>query len=119
MTNAQGCVEAMAAVPKGWLKVCASVTVGQALLAARLAGFYESFPQLKLDLILSNRRICLIEEGFDLTIRVGPSPDSNLISKRLCSVKLHLYASPQYLTKSQSKKTLKTPDDLAQHTVCS
>ncbi len=115
MNSAQGCVEAMAAVPTGWLKVCASVTVGQSLLANRLAGFYGAYPQVKLDLNLSNRRIDLIEEGFDLAIRVGPSPDSNLISKRLCSVNLHLYASPQYLTKSQAKKTLKIPQDLAQH----
>jgi len=115
INNAQGCVEAMAAVPKGWLKVCASVTVGQALLATRLPGFYASYPQVKLDLKLSNRRIYLVEEGFDLAIRVGPSPDSNLISKRLCSVKLHLYASEQYLTESQASKTLKTPNDLTQH----
>ncbi len=115
MNNAQGCVEAMAAVPMGWLKVCASVTVGQAILATRLADFYVAYPKVKLDLQLSNRRIDLIEEGFDLAIRVGPSPDSNLISKRLCSVNLHLYASPQYLRQSSAKKTLKTPADLAQH----
>ncbi|MCJ8312467.1 MAG: LysR family transcriptional regulator [Saccharospirillaceae bacterium] len=115
MTNAQGCVEAMAAVPKGWIKMCASVTVGQALLATRLPEFYKAFPQVKVDLKLSNQRIDLIEEGFDLAIRVGPSPDSNLISKRLCSVNLHLYASNEYLTKYQAKKTLKIPADLSQH----
>ncbi len=115
INSAQGCVEAMAAVPKGWLKICASVTVGQALLAGQLADFYEAYPQVNLDLRLTNRRIDLIEEGFDLAIRVGPSADSNLISKRLCSVNLHLYASPQYLAQHDTQEPLNSPANLAQH----
>jgi DNA-binding transcriptional LysR family regulator len=115
INNAQGCVEAMAAIPKGWLKVCASVTVGQALLAGELARFYDTYPHVKIDLRLTNRRIDLIEEGFDLAIRVGPSADSNLISKRLCTVNLHLYASPQYLAERNAQNTLSSPTDLAQH----
>ncbi len=112
MDSAYHCVEAMAAVPKGWLKVGASVAVGQSLLAPKLAQFYKQYPDVKVDLQLSNRRIELIEESYDLAIRVGPSQDSNLISKKLCSVDLNLYASAGYLKKSP---TLKKADQLIQH----
>jgi LysR family transcriptional regulator AphB len=115
MTNASHCVEAMAAVPKGWLKVAASVAVGQSLLADKIAGFYQAYPEVKVDLQLSNRRIDIIEEGFDLAIRVGPSPDSSLISRKLCSVDLHLYASRDYLTKHLKGAPLNHAEDLAQH----
>lgn len=115
MTNASHCVEAMSAVPKGWLKVGASVAVGQSLLADKIAGFYQEFSEVKVDLQLNNRRIDIIEEGFDLAIRVGPSPDSSLISRKLCSVDLHLYASQQYLTGNIANAPLKQAEDLKQH----
>ncbi len=115
MSNASHCVEAMSAVPKGWLKVAASVAVGQTLLAPKLAQFYQEFPQVKIDLQLSNRRIDIIEEGFDLAIRVGPSPDSSLISRKLCSVDLHLYASNHYLKKNLKNNPILHADDLAKH----
>ncbi len=115
MTNASLCVDAMSAVPKGWLKVGASVAVGQTLLAPKLAQFYQEFIQVKVDLQLSNRRIDIIEEGFDLAIRVGPSPDSSLISRKLCSVDLHLYASNHYLQKSLKSNPILHADDLAKH----
>ncbi|MEH6345559.1 MAG: LysR family transcriptional regulator [Bermanella sp.] len=115
MTNASHCVDAMSAVPKGWLKVGASVAVGQTLLAPKLAQFYQEFSQVKVDLQLSNRRIDIIEEGFDLAIRVGPSPDSSLISRKLCSVDLHLYASHHYLQKNLDTNPILHADDLAKH----
>lgn len=115
MTNASHCVEAMSAIPRGWLKVAASVAVGQSLLANKIAGFYQNYPEVKVDLQLSNRRIDIIEEGIDLAIRVGASPDSSLISRKLCSVDLHLYASQKYLDEHLKTAPLKHPSDLKQH----
>ena len=95
------------------LKSCASVSIGQNILAPRLAAFQQKFPEIELDLQLLNRRIDLIEEGFDLAIRVGELEDSALISKRLFDVELYLYASPDYL--AASPYALKQPEDLLQH----
>jgi len=99
--------------PMAKLKSCASVSIGQNILAPRLAAFQQKFPEIELDLQLLNRRIDLIEEGFDLVIRVGELEDSALISKRLFEVELHLYASPNYLV--NSSHMLNQPADLLQH----
>jgi len=115
VTNANNCVDAMGSVPRGWIKVCASVSTGQNLLASKLADFYALYPQVRVDLRLANRRIDIIEEGFDVAIRVGESPDSSLISKKLCTVALHLYASPRYLGNSASGKAIAKPEDLVGH----
>ena len=64
----------------GKLKICASVSIGQNILAPRLAKFQQLYPEIELDLQLINRRIDLIEEGFDLAIRVGKLDDSALVS---------------------------------------
>lgn len=113
MQSANRCIEALSSIPKGKLKICASVSIGQNILAPRLAEFQQRYPEIELDLQLLNRRIDLIEEGFDLAIRVGELEDSSLISKRLFDVELHLYASPDYLIKSPH--VLKQPKDLISH----
>lgn len=119
VVSAENCVESMAAIPRGWVKLCASVTIGQALLAPWLPEFNTLFPEVHVDLRLTNRRIDIIEEGYDLTIRVGESPDSSLISKKLCAVNLHLFASPDYLGSAlihkQGGKNLSVPNDLLNH----
>jgi len=112
MESAEQCVETLSSVPKGNVKVCASVSVGQGLLAGKLASFYSLFPQVSIDLRLTNRRVDIVEEGFDIAIRVGQSPDSALISKKLSTVSLNLYASPKYISQHHA---LKVPDDLANH----
>jgi len=113
MQSANQCVEALSSTPSGKLKICASVSIGQNILAPRLAKFQQLYPDIELDLQLFNRRIDLIEEGFDLAIRVGDLEDSALISKHLFDVELHLYASPDYL--AASPHCLKQPEDLLNH----
>lgn len=82
--------------PRGVLRVSASVTSGQQLLSPILSGFLLKYPDVQLQLELSNRRIDLIEEGFDLAIRIGPLADSRLVSRYLGKSRLYLYASKQY-----------------------
>lgn len=85
--------------PIGELKVCASISVGQHLLAPLFTQFQQQNPKLKLNIKLTNRRVDLIEEDIDIAIRVGSLSDSNLIAKRLCTQNLQLYASTEYLSK--------------------
>jgi len=93
--------------PNGLLRVSASVTTGQYLLSPILAAFMAAEPGVRVELMLTNRRVDIIEEGFDLLIRIGEMADSSLISKRLGHSGFNLYASPTYL------KARGRPADLA------
>ena len=84
---------------KGDIKLGASVTIGQQILKPSLPAFLQSYPELNLELNLLNERVDLIEEGYDVLIRVGALNDSRLIAKRLGTSTLQLYASPDYLNK--------------------
>lgn len=110
--NAKQCVDVLANVPQGTIKVATSLSGGQALIAPLIADFYHRYPEIMIDMRLTNRRVDVIHEGFDVAIRVGQSPDSSLISKKLCSVQLKLFASPKYL---ELAKPIESPGDLSSH----
>jgi DNA-binding transcriptional LysR family regulator len=113
LVSATNSIETLSETPRGRLRVSASVSVGQYLIARHLANFIETFPEVKVDLRMSNRRVDLIDEGFDVVIRVGESPDSNLVSRLLCSQELPLYAAPDYL--ASASQTIDEPQDLLAH----
>lgn len=92
-------VEKMSDSPRGLLRISASYSVGRQLLGPVTTKFMEQFPEVKVQLTLCNRRIDLIEEGFDLAIRVGPLTESNLVAKKIGGSRLSFYASPLYLHK--------------------
>jgi len=106
IANSQKCIETMSSVPRGVIKVCTSVTIGQSLIAPLLMKFNELYPNIQVELQLTNRRVDIIEEGFDLVLRVGESPDSSLISKKLMSTCLKLYASPEYINNTNKNRTI-------------
>ena len=97
---------------EGKLKIGASVTIGQQILKPALSTFLHAYPQLDLTLNLVNQRVDLIEEGFDMLIRVGALDDSRLIAKRLGSAKRMLFASEQYLKQCGLPRT---PDQLPEY----
>lgn len=114
--NADHCVQAMATIASGTIKLCCSVGVGQELLTPLLSKFKQQYPLINFDLELTNRRVDIIDEGFDLVIRIGESPDSNLISKKLLTVGMHLYATDHYIAKAQQQgHLLKTFEDIKDH----
>lgn len=84
----------------GQLRIGASVGIGHEILKGSLGAFLHEFPDIDLQLNLLNRRVDLIEEGFDLVIRIGQLDDSRLIAKPLGSISRKLYASPSYLHKN-------------------
>ena len=84
---------------KGNLKVGASIATGQQILKPALAEFMHQYPQLSVQLNLTNRRIDFIEEGYDVLIRVGQLADSLLIAKKLGTVTRRIFASPTYIAK--------------------
>lgn len=83
--------------PRGFLRISASVTSGQQLLAPYFGEFMRSYPDIEIELDLNNRRVDMIAEGYDLVVRVGLLQDSNLRSKQLGKSNARLYAAPGYL----------------------
>lgn len=81
---------------RGSLRIGASVAIGQQLIRPELSRFMSQYPELDVQLNLVNRRVDLIEEGFDMLIRVGELEDSSLVARQLGRVKRKLYASPGY-----------------------
>lgn len=82
---------------EGQLRIGVSVGMGHELLKPVLGRFMREYPEINLELNLLNRRVDLIEEGFDLVIRIGTLKDSRLFARRLGQVARKLYAAPSYL----------------------
>jgi DNA-binding transcriptional LysR family regulator len=97
---------------RGPLRIGAPMDFGRAHLAATLAEFAAAHPQLSLDVEFSDRFVDLVEEGFDLVVRIGDLADSSLIARRLAPCRRVLCASPDYLAEHG---TPRSPRDLADH----
>jgi len=98
--------------PQGLLRISAPTTWGSCVLAPLLSGLLRAQPLLNIELDLSNRRVDLIEDGFDAAIRVGPLPSEELVARPLPPYAMSLCASPAYLRR---RGTPRTPADLAGH----
>ncbi|MBN3561052.1 LysR family transcriptional regulator [Aliamphritea spongicola] len=112
--NAEHAVQQLSETPRGQLRISASVTTGQKLIAPHLSEFAELYPLVNIDLDLSNRRVDVVSEGFDLVVRVGKLEDSNLISRKLGGGSAGLFAAPDYLKKHG---TPADPEALHEHRI--
>lgn len=88
------------ASPRGLLRVAAPTLFGHAFLGPVVTEFLQKHPHVSLDLVLLDRRVDLIEEGFDLAIWTGPLHDSALVSRRLGATANRLVASPAWLARN-------------------
>jgi len=95
--NAVETINKMAEVPRGILRVSVSFAVGQYLIAPHLGEFLKLYPEIDVRLDLTNRRVDLITEGYDLVVRVGDLDDSSLMSRKIGQARAHLCASPDYV----------------------
>lgn len=98
--------------PAGTIRLSAPLSFGMQFLGAAIASYLEKYPDVTIKTYLSDRRVDLVEEGYDLAIRSGPMTDSSLIAKRLVSCRRVVCASPQYF-KEHGKP--QTPKDLKEH----
>ncbi|KAF0813656.1 HTH-type transcriptional regulator DmlR [Andreprevotia sp. IGB-42] len=98
--------------PRGTLKISAPVTFCVNYLGPVMVDYYERYPDMKVDLHLTDRVVDLVEDGFDMGIRISAEPNPSLVARRLSPIKLRLVASPAYLAKHG---TPQTPQDLTNH----
>jgi DNA-binding transcriptional LysR family regulator len=102
----------MTTKPQGVLRVTIPLSYGQHRLASIIGAYTQAYPQVALDIALSDRKVDLVEEGFDVAIRIGALPQSDLIAKKLGAVHSIACAAPGYLARHG---TPQTPGDLAGH----
>ena len=98
--------------PKGTLRVTASVSFGLKCIVPFLPELETLYPNLTLDLVLTDRRLDLVTERVDLAIRLGQLEDSTLIAQKLMVTRYSVCCSPQYLAQHPS---IKQPQDISQH----
>ena len=99
------------AAPRGRLRV--SLPMVSSLVLPVLGEFMRAYPEIELDLDFTDRRVDVIEEGFDAVVRIGNPVDSRLSARRLGSFAMQVVASPDYLA---LRGTPQVPADLLQHT---
>lgn len=85
-------------VPRGQLRLTAPVTFGEKIIAPLVNDFVLRYPELEIQLNLTNQKLDLVAGGYDLAVRLGKLEDSSMMAKRLSSRTLYVCASPEYLS---------------------
>jgi DNA-binding transcriptional LysR family regulator len=101
------------AVPRGRLRVSASLLLGQVRVLPLLLAFLKKSPALSLDLELTDRTVDMVGERIDIAVRITSEPPASFVARRVGVVRRVLCASPSYLRASGAPRA---PADLAQHT---
>ncbi len=97
VADAESLVGGLSSEPRGSLRLNVPMTFGLRQIAPRLGRFTALYPHLQIDLSFSDRLVDVVEEGYDLVIRIARLKDSNLIARRLAPARLVVCASPDYL----------------------
>jgi len=105
-------VSASKQVPRGLLRISSSFAMGRKFVSPLISQFAALHPELKIQLELFDRNVDLVNEGFDLDIRVGPVHEPHLFAKRIIGSERVLCASPLYVQKNGMPKTI---PDLTRH----
>ena len=98
--------------PRGVLRVAGPQTFAELHLSAAIREFLRRYPELKVELVLTDRVVDLVDHAFDVAIRVGQLEDSSLLARRLASSSIVTCASPAYLAR---RGVPRTPEQLSEH----
>ncbi|HDY7664900.1 TPA: LysR family transcriptional regulator [Vibrio vulnificus] len=110
--QAELAVTQMQQTPQGKLRITAPVTYGEQKIAPLLNDFLIRYPKIDLELVLTNQKLDLIEQGVDIAVRLGQLEDSSSMARRLSDRHLHVCATPEYFEQHGMPHTL---SDLSSH----
>ena len=92
--------------PSGLLRVSAPVSLGSQRLGTIVGDFIAKYPDMSVDIQLNDRKVDIIDEGFDVALRIGSMVDSSLIARRLAPVDVFVCASAEYIAENGEPKNL-------------
>ena len=110
--EADSMVTSMQSAPSGLLRISVATDFGVNHLSPVLGDFLSEFPDITVNMVLNNRYVELISEGFDMAVRIGELEDSTLRARKLTETSKRMIASPQYLPKHGRPTKI---DDLNDH----
>jgi len=100
------------AAPKGLLKVNATLGFGRSYIAPAVSRFANEYPEVEVQLLLTDRPLSLTEDGIDIGIRFGEPPDSRVVARKIARNRRRIFAAPSYL---KQHGTPTVPHDLTRH----
>ncbi|MFO1038634.1 MAG: LysR family transcriptional regulator [Geminicoccaceae bacterium] len=109
---AERSVSSLQAEPQGLLRLNAPMSFGMRHLGAAVAAYCDAHPRVRVEMVLNDRLVDLVEEGYDVAIRIGRLRDSSLIARWLAPCRIVVCASPRYLERAGLPQT---PADLTGH----
>jgi DNA-binding transcriptional LysR family regulator len=112
IAEAERAITGHQAEPAGTLRISAPTTYGNFRLMPWLPGFSQRYPKVAIEVDISNRNVDLVDDGYDLAIRLGEPKDSRLIARKLEDATMGVFASPAYLKRAGTPAKL---DDLRRH----
>lgn len=112
MAQAENTIGSLHREPRGKLRFSAPVAFSTLHVAPALADFMLQYPELAVDMTISDRLVNLVDEGYDLALRIAPAPGDNLVARRLAPIRRKICGSPAYLARWGVPEK---PEDLAGH----
>jgi DNA-binding transcriptional LysR family regulator len=112
LDEAESAVGQLQSGPRGWLRITAPYSLGTTWIAPLLGEFHARHPEVRVEMLLNNEPLDLIEKEIDVALRVGNLPDSNLVARKLAVLRTQVYASPSYIERFGEPLH---PDDLQHH----
>jgi len=109
---AEAAVNQLHGAPRGWLRVTLPYSLAINGVAPMLPEFFARYPEVRVELVMSNEHLDLVASEIDLALRVGPLVDSSLVARKLCGYSSHVYASTTYLERYGAPLV---PEDLRHH----
>ncbi len=99
LDDAESAIGQLQGGPRGWLRVTAPYSFAISRITPLFGEFQARYPEVRVEMVLTNDRIDLIDKEIDVALRIGPLQDSNLVARRLAVFRSQVYASPRYLAR--------------------